>query len=322
MNSYVKVGAKVVGAIAVGVALGAATVAAIQAAAQAAHTSTCKSVSVNLVDRNDNGSHGIWAKDTMVRTVKVCLGDEAGDKPTYYATVTDAGTFVTVDGKSPHNGVDLAAGIKGTVNGGFEVAKFTTDAEFKLVAPAASTSSPDWVAAAFSGSNATISTYKWVYKTTCESYTDNNGDYTGDITKKCVVPTTPAPQPKACEAYLYTGTRVNLCAAFPNPKGKVNCSDVKYRVTLLDAKNDPWGLDGNKGVKGVGCEANPLKVQATPSPSHSRSATAAPSRSAAAAGGLPVTGPKVATIAVAGGALLVAGVGLLVGLRRRTKFQA
>lgn len=298
----------------------------IGAPAQAEVTHDCRLVSVNLTDRADNGSHGVWARDTMTRTVKVCRGNEAlvEGKSTYYATVTDKGTFVTVDGKSPKAGLDLVAGIKGTVNGGFSVTKFTAPtwvSGFALTAPAASTSSPDWVAVAFPGSNATISTYKWVYKTDCESYTDNNGTYTGDITKKCA---TPPPTVKDCAAYVYTGTRENLCAAFPNPTGKVNCSDVKYRVTLVDAKNDPWGLDGNQGVKGVGCESNPLKPKATPSPSHSRSVTPAPSRSttAAAAGGLPVTGPKVSTMIVAGGALVGVGAVLLVGRRRRAKFEA
>lgn len=321
MKSYLR--ATLAGAT-LGLAVGTTLVGA---PAQAAPTATCKSVSVNLTDRADNGSHGVWAKDTMTRTVKVCRGDEVAvdGKSTYYGTVTDKGTFVTVAGKSPKAGLDLVAGIKGTVNGGFEVAKFTTNAEFKLTKPAASTSSPDWVAVAFPGSNATISTYKWVYKTDCESYTDDNGTYTGDITKKCA---TPPPTVKDCAAYVYTGTRENLCAAFPNPTGKVNCSDVKYRVTLVDAKNDPWGLDGNQGVRGVGCESNPLKVKATPTPtpSHSRSVTPAPSRStsaAAAVGGLPVTGTPASVMFVAGAALvLVGGTAILVGRRRRAKFEA
>lgn len=122
------------------------------------------------------------------------------------------------------------------------------------------------------------------------------------------------PEPKKCEAYLYTGTTQNLCAAGLPETGKVNCADVKYRVTLVNAAVDPWGLDGNRGTKGVGCESNPLKPKPSPTTS-----PAAPAQAAA----LPVTGTPVKTFAaVAAGGVLLGAVALLVSRRRRTRFTA
>ncbi|MFF0372290.1 LPXTG cell wall anchor domain-containing protein [Micromonospora sp. NPDC005087] len=126
-------------------------------------------------------------------------------------------------------------------------------------------------------------------------------------------PTSQPEQPRDCEAYVYTGTEQNLCADFPNPPGTVNCSDVKYRVTLVDVNNDPWGLDGNRGTPGIGCESNPLKPN-----------TAPPTTSPApgAGGGLPVTGVNATALGAVGVIAVLAGVALVVARRRRVRFDA
>ena len=293
-------------------------------ASAATVTDDCKSVAVKLTDRDDTGSGGgVWAKDTMDRTLTVCRDGEAGapeGKSWYRATVTDTGTFKTVEGKSPREGKPLAAGITGTINGGFR-AKFTAptwDADFKLTAPDAKTSSLQWIPTAFPGAEGNFMTiYRWAYKTACESYVDNNGTYTGDITKACAEP---KPEPKDCEAYTYTGTNENLCASHPDRAAGYDCKDVKYRVTLVDAANDPWGLDGNKGTKGIGCESNPLKPAAKPT----TPATPAPGAGAGAGGPhLPVTGVDMGVLAAVGGVTLLGGVAMLAFARkRRTKFTA
>ncbi|MFC4019477.1 hypothetical protein ACFOW4_16255 [Micromonospora sp. GCM10011542] len=136
------------------------------------------------------------------------------------------------------------------------------------------------------------------------------------------------PEPRDCEAYLYTGTKQNLCADFPNPPGKVNCSDVKYRVTLVDVKNDPWGLDGNQGTPGIGCESNPLKPTKPPKPTPKPTATATytpapPVPAPGAGGGLPVTGASGATLAGIGLGSLVLGLGAVLLARRwKARFAA
>ena len=115
-----------------------------------------------------------------------------------------------------------------------------------------------------------------------------------------------------CEAYLYTGTRTNLCADFRHSRHP-SCHAVKYRVTLPDYRNDPWGLDGPvgppfTGVRGLGCENNPLK----PAPASSAPAPGG-------GGGLPVTGTDVPVIAGFGLALLAAGAGTVLLQRRRAR---
>ncbi|MEU4680744.1 LPXTG cell wall anchor domain-containing protein [Micromonospora sp. NPDC023737] len=139
-------------------------------------------------------------------------------------------------------------------------------------------------------------------------------------------PTSEPAEPRDCEAYVYTGTTQNLCADFPNPSGAVNCSDVKYRVTLVDVSNDPWGLDGNTGTPGIGCESNPLMPtsgsteEPTADPTASASTSAAPAPGAG--GGLPVTGINGVALAATGGVLLLGGGALMLIRRRRVRFDA
>ena len=131
-------------------------------------------------------------------------------------------------------------------------------------------------------------------------------------------PTTPPTTPPApgderyCEAYLYTGTRTDLCADFRGAHS-LSCDTVKYRVTLPDYRNDPWSLDGPAGaaftgVRGLGCENNPSK----PAPASSAPPTGG-------GGGLPVTGADVPVTAGFGLALLAIGAGAVLLVRRRAR---
>lgn len=136
--------------------------------------------------------------------------------------------------------------------------------------------------------------------------------------------------PKPCEAYLYQGTRVNLCDRFPGPDVHVTCAQVGYRVKLRNSAVDPWGLDGSgggsRGVIGVGCESKPLHPKSSPSATPTGTQPT-PSVSATAAGlagpSLPTTGPRVWALAGAGLlVLLVGAVSLLAVRRRQTRFTA
>lgn len=134
------------------------------------------------------------------------------------------------------------------------------------------------------------------------------------------VPTTkrPTKAPQDCQAYLYTGTKQNLCDRFPGKRDKVNCKDVKWRVTLVNPKVDPWGLDGSGsriGTVGVGCESNPLKPVAKPSSS--------PSPTPVAGEQLPTTGNPTLLVALFGAVLILAGViGIVLSRRRRVRIEA
>ncbi|MGK5738558.1 hypothetical protein [Micromonospora sp. URMC 103] len=137
-------------------------------------------------------------------------------------------------------------------------------------------------------------------------------------------PTSQPAEPRDCEAYVYTGTTQNLCADFSNPSGTVNCSDVKYRVTLVDVNNDPWGLDGNRGTPGIGCESNPLKptTGSTEEPTADPTASTSDSPAPGAGGGLPVTGVNATALGAVGVIAVLAGVALTVARRRRVRFDA
>lgn len=179
----------------------------LPAPASAEVTADCKSVSFNLVDRADTGTGGhVWAKDTMTRTLKVCATDETDGLESgqwwYSATVTDNGTFVTQAGKTPRGEEGLAAGITGTVKGGFR-AHFTADRAFggwTETELAQGTSSGSWVKTVLPSAEGTlVGQYRWSYKTACESYLDDNGTYTGDITSQCVSAKAPTVDPPTCD---------------------------------------------------------------------------------------------------------------------------
>lgn len=323
----------------------------LPAPASAAPTTRCKSVAVNLIDRLDNGSHGTWAKDTMTRTLTVCLDNEVGapeGKAYYVATVVDKGTFTTVRGKSPHDGAPLAAGITGTVNGGFRVPKFTAPKVLELSAPDLATTSGEWVPTAVKGAEgATIGSYRWAYATACETYVDNNGAYTGDITVHCVTPTAPTYTAPTCEAYgivtlpkqdgvTYNGRRVDgkavvtatAEAGYAFPKGtKTEWAYDVARLTGAQCEESP-SPSPSTSSQTPGSGSTP--PQGSPSATGTPSATSSPSvgltpvggdAGGSTGGGLPVTGAKVLTVAGVGGLLVAIGGLMIVGLRRRAQDQ-
>lgn len=316
------------------------------APASATPTADCREVSVNLVDRRDNGSDGNqWAKDTMTRTLKVCVeaaapadAKAAEARVLYRATVVDNGTFVTVAGTSPRAGVPLAKGITGTIKGGFRVAVFTAPmwtADYKLTAPGQTTPSGEWLKTAMPTAEAepAMTVYNWSYKTDCESYVDNNGAYAGDITSKCVTakaPTVTAPTcdkggevvvPQVVGVRYVVGTKVN---------GKVVVT-AKAKPGYLLVGEDKWTLTPLPAKDCSSPSPTPTPSQsgsATPTPSSTT--TGAPTASASASvvpgavggggtgsGGLPVTGARVLAVAGIGGLLIAAGGLMLVWLKRR-----
>lgn len=319
----------------------------LPAPASAEPTTRCKSVSVGLTDRLDNGSHGTWAKDTMTRTLTVCLDNEAGapeGKAYYVATVVDKGTFTTVEGKSPKAGVPLAQGIAGTVNGGFRVPKFTAPKVLELSAPDPATTSGEWVSTAVKGAEgATIGSYRWAYATACETYVDDNDVYTGDITVHCVTPTAPTYTAPTCTAYgivklpeqdgvKYNGRRVDgkavvtatAEAGYAFPKGTK--AEWAYDVAKLTegcespspspSASSPTPDGGSTPPQG---SSSPTPPSGTPTASSSPSVGLTPVGGAAGSGGLPVTGAKVLIVAGVGGLLVAIGGLMLVGLRRRAQ---
>lgn len=146
-----------------------------------------------------------------------------------------------------------------------------------------------------------------VYPLTCKPATGSTG--------------TPKPTKttdhRDCAAYLYAGSKVSLCDRFP-AGSNVTCTQVGYRVTPVSKSNDPWGLDGNTGTAGIGCESQALR--------HFPSVTPNPPKngpSAAAGGALAITGPNGKLLGAGAVVLVTLGGALLViSRRRRTHFRA
>lgn len=73
-------------------------------------------VTYKLNNDADSGTQSPqWATDSLNRSLKVF--DLGGG--TYCATVNDTGSFVTTGPVSPQDGVPLASGINGVINGGY-----------------------------------------------------------------------------------------------------------------------------------------------------------------------------------------------------------
>ncbi len=172
--------------------------------AHATPAPVCKSVVSNIVNHDDGGHHGVWAHDSFTRTVKVCEVAQGN----YEATVTDAGTFVTVAGFSPRQGVPIPAGLTGTLTGGFTV-KFKAASGFATYqgnhpgyGVSASLGTGAWVAAVW-GPGVQVpgaEDWGWTYTTCAEQWVDKApSDGTlpadGDITGKACPSRSPSPSP-------------------------------------------------------------------------------------------------------------------------------
>lgn len=309
----------------------------LPAPASAEPTTRCKSVAVTLTGRDDTGTGGhVWAKDTMTRTLTVCLDNEVHPtrgKAYYVATVVDKGTFVTQSGKTPRGEAGLPAGVTGTVNGGFRVPKFTGPVALELTAPPARTSTGQWVAEAVKDAeDVGFGVYRWSYKNACESYVDNNGKYTGDITSRCVTPENPTYTKPTCTAFgivklpkqdgvKYTGKRVD-------GKAVVTATAEKGYLFPKDAK-DTWAYDVAI-LTGAQCEPSPTPTTGEPTPTPTATGTASPQPPTGTAtptpsastvpAALPVTGSRgnpALYLGLAGLAAVTLGAAAVLLVRRR-----
>lgn len=140
-----------------------------------------------------------------------------------------------------------------------------------------------------------------------------------------------APSPNAakpCEAYLYYGSKINLCDQFPGSADR-DCTNIQYRVTLRNNSVDPWDLDGlkggDRGVIGLGCESYPVR-RVTPSPTpgpKGETETPPTSDPEVETETLPKTGPAAPALFGAGAVLFLGGMtGIWVARRRRDRFEA
>jgi hypothetical protein len=260
---------------------GALIVAASPAAA-APPAPVCRTAVTTLVDRPDSGFHGDWAKDAIVRTVKICetgpadtnavTVEKAVARSMYTATVSDAGTFTTVAGLSPGAGVALPAGVKGLLAGGFG-ATFTAKAGFKqykgvfdgkTYSGTAPSSTGDWVMNLWGGNDFTSVTnlvaWKWTYWTCNKNVA------------------------KATEKWVNADPDVNL-----------------------------------GDITGKACPAPVESASASASTGGGGGGAPAASSSGTAAGGLPVTGSSVGLAVGVAVALLAVGSVLFVAARRRRR---
>lgn len=334
---------KAIGALALFllVALGLSTPAHAATTAQ-----DCRVARVDLTDRADTGNNGsVWAKDTMTRTVRVCVEEVTEGQAKYHATVTDRGTFNTVPGKSPNKSLTMPGGIEGTVTGSFE-SRFTgplwSDV-FKLETPGQDTSSGTWVQTAMRWPSAIpIEVYRWTYTTACETYRDNNGVPTGDITSRCVTPKVPTHTPPTCNKTGTVKSPEQEGVTYTAKRNVENGVTVSATVTATPGEGYAFPKDATTTwtypvalLTGKVCESpSPSPSSPTPSPSKSTQSpgttpthTGAPTdpvdpstSTSTASGELPVTGPSSPIgVLAAGGVLILSGVGMLVGLRMRRK---
>jgi len=222
-----------------------------------ATTSDCKTVTSHLVNRPDNGNHGVWADDSLTRTVKVCvvptpeLKADAVQVNTwkYHAEVTDEGTFVTKAGAhlSPEHGVALVGGVNGKMSGHF-TADFTAahdwaywngaafDGKTFTGAPGgANPTTSDWVKAlwtdGFKGSSINKDWW-WKYGTCNELWRESAEGDQGDITG--------ASRLIAC----VTATFVDTCTG-TTVKVKTSLANDKLVTVVRLNTETPTKLTGN-----------------------------------------------------------------------------
>lgn len=263
-----------------------------------AQAQDCRTVVSTLVDRPDSAvGGGTWALDQIERTVDVCQLSEG----VYQATVTDVGTFETLELDHTPNGVsqELPAGIPGNITGGFTTVEFDAapgwDSFDSSVLDGVTVTGTDhpsgtWVSDLFTDVDAATlagDTWSWTY-TSCagEEWVNqaaalggNQGDITGE---QC-----PDPEP----------TPTETVSASPTTK-PVTCDEFSTQDEAQVAyEAGATQLDGNGD--GVACESLP----------------------AADEDQLPTTGSPLTWIVVIGVALLLGGGTLfaLSRLRRQTQ---
>jgi LPXTG-motif cell wall-anchored protein len=262
-----------------------------------------RTVVTNITDRPENGNHGVWATDTLTRTVEltggpayvlremsakaadakvaetktqhpeftVCdLTEHLGLRWEYTATVTDVGTFVTKVGAalSPNGGKPLTGGVTGDVKGSF-TATFTAPAHWCT-----------YTAKALNGKTVT-----------------------GDKAPKT------SEWMKALFTSGFDGSAINNDWTWTYK----TCAESWWDAA------DPKSNDGEMGdagdITGKACEA--------PKPEQPGGTGTGSGGDSGGSASLPVTGVSGSKIAGVAGVLLAAGVGgVLLVRRRRVRFEA
>jgi hypothetical protein len=105
-------------------ALGVIGIGSVYAASANAAPTTVTGTT-RITDRPDSGHGGVWAYDTMDRTLTVTVAADQTGVPAgstkYSATITDRGSFAAITGALTPNqataGLKIAHGVPGTVNG-------------------------------------------------------------------------------------------------------------------------------------------------------------------------------------------------------------
>lgn len=321
-------------------------------AAGATTAPDCKTVTAAMV-RPDSGLSGNWATDTFDRTAKVChVVVEANARAvevqswTYSVEVSDTGTFTT-DGVKSFKGATMAPGVVGSFRGslagpdGTLAYKGTFDAPkdwglwLGKVADGNKYGTSAWVEHLWSdGFKAGAAKFAWTYQVCNEKLTNASAGNTGDITglskRPCygnpsvvsncdgtlsVILTNGAPSASSKALYWVSGVEAN--------KGFIAVAGGKPGTVTVKAKPDTHGTVTVKYDRQVKRFTYKKPVCTSPSPSTSASpASPGVPPVDTSSGSLPVTGFKVAGAALIGTGLVLAGVALVVGRKRRTVFEA
>jgi hypothetical protein len=170
-------------------ALGMLGIGAIAAQANAVTVPTTAHAVTHITDRPDNGHGGIWAYDTMDRTLDVTLvSPQPASVPVgsleYNVTIADKGSFSSIVGALTPNqavaGVKIAHGVKGSISGTYSLTAVAPAADTLTgVVPATENdnfvsngagfvSTGDWAKQAFAtpvGVTVTGGAYEWDYQT-------------------------------------------------------------------------------------------------------------------------------------------------------------
>ncbi|HEX6446542.1 MAG TPA: hypothetical protein VF053_15710 [Streptosporangiales bacterium] len=153
-----------------------------------------------MTNREDGGHSGTWAHDNMLRVLAIqrhgqvdvshCGGSEADQCWFYTATISDSGSFTTVDGaKSPRQGVAINGIVSGTVTGVGRYEFYSTDDTPNAgLVPATEDGnvhgSATWPKLAFTdGSVYNVTEHKYAYAytapKTCETWTETSANSDG-----------------------------------------------------------------------------------------------------------------------------------------------
>lgn len=201
--------------------LGLGALALSSGPAQAAGATDCRTTVATVKNRADRGfgteNDRVWAYKDFTRTTKICRVVPAVEalsnlnRWNYQATVTDTGTFITVEGSnlSPEKAGPLVGGVKGTVTGGF-TAQFSASANFHgynaahdgKVYTGEKPTNQEWVRVLFDEEanfegDSFGNRWGWTYTTGCETWKDvHAGGDEKDITGL----TCPTPSPSPSES--------------------------------------------------------------------------------------------------------------------------